>query len=60
MEDMLKSCENKVAVVTDAGSGIGRELALQLAVSGASIAPCDIHEPGLEGTSSLLKTGQDR
>jgi NAD(P)-dependent dehydrogenase (short-subunit alcohol dehydrogenase family) len=45
---------NKVAVITGAGSGIGRELALQLAASGCHLALCDINMEGLKGTVSLL------
>jgi NAD(P)-dependent dehydrogenase (short-subunit alcohol dehydrogenase family) len=41
----------KVAVVTGAGSGIGRELALACAREGASVVLADIDEPGLEGTA---------
>mgnify|MGYP003429034306 CR=1 FL=1 len=37
----------KLAVVTGAGSGIGRELALQLARAGASVALCDVFEDTL-------------
>ena len=34
----MKDFKNKVAVITGAGSGMGRELAIELASSGASIA----------------------
>jgi NAD(P)-dependent dehydrogenase (short-subunit alcohol dehydrogenase family) len=44
----------KVAVVTGAGSGIGRALALELARRGAHIALCDIDEAGLAATASEL------
>jgi NAD(P)-dependent dehydrogenase (short-subunit alcohol dehydrogenase family) len=45
----------KVAVVTGAGSGIGRELALGLARRGARLALADIDERGLAGTVELVK-----
>lgn len=41
---------DKLAVVTGAGSGIGRELVCQLISAGAHVAACDVSETGLEGT----------
>src|SRR5260370_2388617 len=47
---------NGVAVVTGAGSGIGRALAQQLAALGSALALADIDAPGLlETTQSLEK-----
>jgi NAD(P)-dependent dehydrogenase (short-subunit alcohol dehydrogenase family) len=54
-EGNLKSFQNKVAVITGAGSGIGRELALQLAARGAGLALCDVDEPGLAETAEQLQ-----
>lgn len=45
---------NGVAVVTGAGSGIGRALARQLAQSGSALALADIDEAGLQQTVSSL------
>lgn len=45
---------NKVAVITGAGSGMGRELALQLAAAGCHLALSDINMDGLQETLSLL------
>lgn len=44
----------KVAVVTGAGSGIGRHLAIQLGQAGARLALSDINRAGLDETMGLL------
>ena len=47
--------KNKVAVITGAGSGIGRALALLLGGHGARLALSDINTAGLDETLALLK-----
>ena len=49
--------QNKVAVVTGAGSGIGRHLALQLVQAGARVALSDVNEAGLAETMRLMPAG---
>ncbi len=44
-----------VAVVTGAGSGIGRALAQQLDAEGHALTLCDINEAGLAETAALLR-----
>src|SRR5258708_32145013 len=64
--ERFRACESKaeggpmgflnegVAVITGAGSGMGRCLAQQLAGVGASLAISDVDENGLAATAALL------
>ncbi|MFJ4175346.1 SDR family NAD(P)-dependent oxidoreductase [Microbacterium sp. NPDC089696] len=47
----------KVFVVTGAGNGIGREVALRLLAEGASVAGVDLNAAGLEETAGLAAAG---
>lgn len=49
-----------VAVVTGAGSGMGRCLAQQLAAMGSSLALADVSEKGLQETAALLAGAKGR
>lgn len=50
----MKSLERKVVAITGAGSGIGRQLAVQLAGMGAALALSDVNEKGLAETVALI------
>jgi len=51
----LKTFQNKVSVVTGAGSGMGRYLALNLAQEGSDVVICDINQKALNETKDLIK-----
>ena len=51
----MRDYANAVAVITGAGSGIGRALALQLASEGAHVAISDFNQDGLDETAQMLE-----
>jgi len=51
----MKNLKNKVAVITGAGAGIGRELALACADEGCHVAISDIDKKALRETEALVK-----
>ncbi|KQT94446.1 acetoin dehydrogenase [Marmoricola sp. Leaf446] len=55
MSSRLDRLQGKVVVVTGAGSGMGREVALLAARHGARVAVSDVNEQGLAETVDLLK-----
>ncbi|HLJ85274.1 MAG TPA: SDR family oxidoreductase [Candidatus Angelobacter sp.] len=54
----MQRIQGAVAVVTGAGSGIGRALAQELAKHGAQLALADVHTAGLQETLGLLGTAK--
>jgi NAD(P)-dependent dehydrogenase (short-subunit alcohol dehydrogenase family) len=47
----MQTFEGRLAVVTGGGTGMGRELVIQLAAQGCSVASCDINLENLEETA---------
>jgi NAD(P)-dependent dehydrogenase (short-subunit alcohol dehydrogenase family) len=47
--------KNKVALITGAGSGIGRQSALLFAAEGASVVAVDVNEQAAKETAGLIK-----
>ena len=56
----MESFENKVAVVTGGGTGMGRELVCQLIAAGAHVAMCDVSQENMDETRRLAAAGEQR
>jgi len=51
----MKTFRDKLAVVTGGGTGMGRELALQLATEGCHVAICDVSVENMNETKRLVQ-----
>ena len=53
----VESFEGRIAVVTGGGTGMGRELVVQLAAEGCHVAACDVNPETLEEMADLARAG---
>src|SRR6187402_1869303 len=55
----MNDFKGRVAVITGAASGFGREFAVALAAEGARLVLADVDEKGLQETAALLPAGTE-
>ena len=55
----MKDLRGRVAVITGAASGFGREFALALAAEGAKVVLADVDEKGMRETAAMLPAGTE-
>jgi NAD(P)-dependent dehydrogenase (short-subunit alcohol dehydrogenase family) len=56
----MKAFDGRIAVVTGGGTGMGRELARQLAAEGCHVALCDVSAEHMAGTTALCEKAAPR
>jgi len=56
----MQDFKDKIAVVTGGGTGMGREMVVQLVAQGAHVAMCDVSSEAMEETEALTKPGADQ
>lgn len=55
IRNKMKNFKDKVAAITGTASGIGKNLAIQLAAAGARVALADFNEAGMKKTYEIIK-----
>jgi NAD(P)-dependent dehydrogenase (short-subunit alcohol dehydrogenase family) len=56
----MRSFAGKIAVITGGGTGMGRELARQLATEGCHVAICDVSEESMAQTKAICERAAPR